>query len=200
MVSHGTTSVEVKAQAEWDGLLVSITQADRYFVQRLLQLVQAIVPRIAPGSFYKQRDHELKLHPTYNVNKMFFRQEQAFQYYDSLACTDSVKIFSFESPFTGVRKFLVMSFPLFLARYCSSPAESRHVYEIIREDQPCRAYFDLEFHVPSNPGVDGDALMAKWRHMVADKIRELFALDVQEDGFVELDSSTPEVTTTADDD
>lgn len=34
--------------------------------------------------------------------------------------------------------------------------EHRHFYEIIREGNPCKLYFDLEYSVEFNPRQDGD--------------------------------------------
>jgi len=35
-----------------------------------------------------------------------------------------------------------------------------HCYEVIPEGAVCKLYFDLEFHRPSNRGLDGKAMVA----------------------------------------
>lgn len=35
-----------------------------------------------------------------------------------------------------------------------------HCYEVIPEGTVCKLYFDLEFHMPSNKGADGNAMVS----------------------------------------
>lgn len=46
-------------------------------------------------------------------------------------------------------KFLLRSYPKSLM----------HCYEVIPEGRVCKLYFDLEFHKPSNPEADGEAMV-----------------------------------------
>ena len=55
----------------------------------------------------------------------------------------------------GKRKFLVADIKSFSKKYSEVEVEKRHLYEIIRENFPCRLYFDLEFSVADNPNLDG---------------------------------------------
>ena len=43
---------------------------------------------------------------------------------------------------------------------------SRHIYELLREDEPCHMYFDLECDRSLNPGFDGDAAVQQLLHIV----------------------------------
>jgi hypothetical protein len=46
-----------------------------------------------------------------------------------------------------------------------------HVYEIIRRDQPCNLYFDLEYDPAKHPHVDGDVLVLLLLDIAFDVIR-----------------------------
>lgn len=41
---------------------------------------------------------------------------------------------------------------------CVKPPLSPPLLQVIREGHPCHLYFDLEFPIELNPGVDGQAL------------------------------------------
>ncbi|KFM24669.1 Coiled-coil domain-containing protein 111-like protein [Auxenochlorella protothecoides] len=56
------------------------------------------------------------------------------------------------------RSFAAASYPAVWQQYHQTPALQRHWYEVIREGHPCHLYFDLEFPIELNPGVDGQAL------------------------------------------
>lgn len=66
-----------------------------------------------------------------------------------------------------------------------------HVYEIIRDNVPCRAYFDLEYEKAFNLNVDGDHLTFLWINLVVWKIFELYDIVLGKKDIVVLDSSTP---------
>jgi hypothetical protein len=72
---------------------------------------------------------------------------------------------------------------------------SRHFYELIREDTPCRLYFDLEYSIPDNPDIPGDELLEELYRELADALQRQFPhLSVGFDPtcIVDLDSSTPQ--------
>lgn len=125
----------------------------------------------------------------------------------------NLKVFSFESITTGQRKFLVCDYDVFFNRYidtnntCNTINNSkvtdtinfikiedlkteRHYYEIIRENCPCRAYFDLEYQKEYNPLTNGDDLTATWISLVVWKISELFGIELSKENIIVLDSST----------
>ena len=66
-----------------------------------------------------------------------------------------------------------------------------HVYEIIRDNVPCRAYFDLEYERAYNADVDGDDLTSIWINLVVWKIFELYDIVLGKKDIIVLDSSTP---------
>jgi hypothetical protein len=130
--------------------------------------------------------------------RIFPRQDFAFNYFDEVlarrASADTtpflLKVFSFESAGTGQRRFLVADSDSFLRHYAKDPTNSHHVYEIIRENVPCRAYFDLEYQVEFNTHVDGDSLTATWISLVIWKIFEIFKILLGKKDIIVLDSST----------
>ncbi|KAJ1446816.1 hypothetical protein M885DRAFT_230235 [Pelagophyceae sp. CCMP2097] len=60
----------------------------------------------------------------------------------------------------GQRVYVAAHWARFLKAYAD--AGDKHYYELIREGARPRAYFDLEFGVLENPGLDGAALTEKW--------------------------------------
>jgi hypothetical protein len=130
--------------------------------------------------------------------RIFPRQDFAFNYFDEVlarrASADTtpflLKVFSFESAGTGQRRFLVADSDSFFRHYSKDPTNSHHVYEIIRENVPCRAYFDLEYQVEFNTHLDGDSLTATWISLVIWKIFEIFKILLGKKDVIVLDSST----------
>jgi hypothetical protein len=152
--------------------------------------------QVTPLHFYNSLNTSSNLQQTLNVYKVYNRQDEAFQYFDSLEnhVKKNCKVYSYESINGGIRKFLVADYLSFFKHYCpnhdmvrgtSSTINNtnnivrvgpKHVYEIIRYDYPCRAYFDLEYNIPSNPNTNGDNLTAKWISLVLWKIYELWGI------------------------
>lgn len=138
---------------------------------------------------------------TKDILGVFPRQEQAFHYFDSLSHYDRrrCKLYSFESVLNGQRKFMVASFDIFLKRYFSNDScLNQHTYEIIREEFPCRPYFDLEFPIAPNLASEdfqkiieeGNKAVAIWINLVLWKIYELWDISIDTKDVVVLDSST----------
>ena len=130
-----------------------------------------------------------------DIFKVFARQQQALEYYDHIIlseqiCTEGLKIYSFETIESGQRKFLVASWSRFLDEYLSTVGDHGHFYEIIREDTPCRIYFDLEYSIEENPTGNGDALTSKWIDLVVWKLHELIGVCISAEDVFVLDSST----------
>lgn len=100
------------------------------------------------------------------------------------------RVFSFETAADGTRRFVVASLRGFWRRYVAVPPAARHFYEIVRERTPCRLYFDIEYLREFNPGADGEQLMRTLRFVVAARLQQCFGVLVDEEDFVDLDSST----------
>ncbi|CAG9461523.1 unnamed protein product [Pedinophyceae sp. YPF-701] len=142
--------------------------------------------------------------------RVFPRQAEAFAFWDANAGIPDLGCFSEELSATGVRRFLIATRQEFCGRYLSpagpaggpkrpgaasappaAPPPSRHWYEIIRQGRPCHVYLDLEFVPDANPGVDGEALVARVISAVRGGLQERYNIAVPDDAIVELDSSTP---------
>jgi len=150
-------------------------------------------PKIDPQTFYSKG----KKTEGVVVFESFSRQELAFRHFDELLLTLSsdcsklsLKLFAFESLMTGKRQFLVADLKTFMTRYLNLEAPKRHVYELIRQDFPCRLYFDLEFSIPANPDTNGQELVDRWIHIVTWKLYEVYGLIVGRGNFIDLDSSS----------
>lgn len=141
---------------------------------------------IEPGQFYGRTSSS----NSNTVFQIFARQELAFQHFDSLSDASDVKVFTLESVVEGKRKFLVADVHTFVERYIAVNFERRHLYEIIRENYPCRLYFDLEFSLEENPTLDGEALTKKWVHFVLWKCYEYFDISLSFSNVIDLESST----------
>ena len=79
-------------------------------------------------------------------------------------------IFSYEKSSQGKRTYIVSTREAFWAFYIAQDAHSRHHYEVIRADRPCRLYFDLEFSRTLNPHANGPRMR---RTLVREVCREL---------------------------
>ena len=127
------------------------------------------------------------------IFRQFCLQDLAFECYDNLGMHRSLpcKVFSYESIQSGKRLFLVADMVSFSKEYHKIPVQSRHAYEIIREGFHCRAYFDLEFHIPSNVHIiSGDFLTSKLINLLRWKILELYDAPVGDYDILLLDSTT----------
>eukprot|EP01036_Dinobryon_divergens_P026038 gene26042-34640_t len=127
------------------------------------------------------------------IFKQFCLQDLAFECYDNLDMNRSrrCKVFSYESIQSGKRLFLVADMISFAKEYHKIPVQSRHAYEIIREGYHCRAYFDLEFHIPSNGHIaSGDILTSRLINLLRWKILELYDAPIADSDILLLDSTT----------
>lgn len=159
-----TDFFELKCMTITDKCIIDVLNN---FARRKETLLRLRKLQIEPDTFYATGKNV-----PVKVFESFSRQELAFNYYDELLeegrfSTESeggdnrerknpIKLFTFESLMTGKRQFLVADMESFVLRYLSLEGSKRHCYEIIREDFPCRLYFDLEFSIPSNPNVCGN--------------------------------------------
>ena len=109
------------------------------------------------------------------------------------------RIFSKEVSSTGKRKYVVTSFGRFADYYWRKCVPTgRHYYELIRENTPCRLYFDLEFSIESNQDAQAasEQLMTELIEEVCCELHATFKglFDPHEvldrKNFVDLDSST----------
>ena len=64
----------------------------------------------------------------------------------------------------------------------------RPALQVILAGEPCQLYLDLEFHKPSNPGLDGAALTAQLVTLLCDELALLTGEEAAQ--VTELDSTT----------
>lgn len=136
----------------------------------------------------------IPVHHHSSIYEIFPRQQLAFDFFDEISIErrkrQNIKIYAFESTESGTRKFLVASWNTFIEEYLKDGGGHGHMYELIRDKFPCRAYFDLEFTKAANESVDGNALTAKWINLATWKIYELFGICLGPEHIVVLDSSS----------
>jgi hypothetical protein len=168
-VRFDTTSEEEKATIALHGLTEyfelkyliikdkNIIAQLKHFIKRRESLIRLNKQQINPQAFYATRTFRAST----PVFESFSRQELAFRHYDNTLLhqdpgSNPLKLFTFESLMTGKRQFLVADMDSFMRRYLSLEGPKRHVYEIIRDNFPCRLYFDLEYSILTNPDVNGE--------------------------------------------
>lgn len=151
--------------------------------------VNEFLVRLKARAMSKQRD---VLYTQWNT------QQEAFEYADREDPEGGyVRIFSQEVESKSnnlgqpLRKFLATSYVELWRRYKDVPTKFRHFYEIIREGCPCHAYFDLEYGVADNPGVDGEKTVKAFLDLLRKVILDNFDITVEDRWIIELDSSSP---------
>ncbi|KHJ46087.1 herpesviridae UL52/UL70 DNA primase [Trichuris suis] len=127
------------------------------------------------------------------VWRAFRCQADAMKYLETRIVQDKLKIFSFESHLSsGGRTFLVVAAEHFWSVYKQLPNNMRHCYEMIREGQPCRLYFDLEFYFCTNPDMNGELCVKSFVAYFREKASELLGIEISTDCILDLDSTTEE--------
>ncbi|XP_015906052.2 DNA-directed primase/polymerase protein isoform X1 [Parasteatoda tepidariorum] len=123
--------------------------------------------------------------------KVFKRLSLAASFADS--GTKDCMIFSFEernADHTGQRLFLVTHPYHLWLNYKSRPSDERCTYEVIRENFPCKLYFDLEFNKILNPAKDGNDMTKLFIQCVTAEMSNVHGIHLQESNFLWLDAST----------
>jgi hypothetical protein len=182
-------TLEIKLSQQFE-IIRLIIKDDMYIaIQTLLQQRILFIPAFIDASVFYNNNHNKP-----SEFRIFNTQNQAFDYFDGITHTSlhNVKVYTFET-IMGKRKFLVSIEDEFLSRYAASGMRiSRHVYEIIRDNYPCRLYFDIEFHIPSNEDINGNELTNYWCLLVSWKLYERYQIKVGADDIIELDSTSSE--------
>ncbi|KAM6940597.1 DNA-directed primase/polymerase protein [Xenentodon cancila] len=127
-----------------------------------------------------------------SIWKLFPRQSMAISFAQS--CKEAVHVFALEKEAAtqGQRIYLVTSYSELWHYYKAYPHSLMHCYEVIPEGAVCKLYFDLEFHKPSNEGVDGKSLVALFIQFVCEKLVDVYGVDCSVKNILNLDSSTEE--------
>eukprot|EP00873_Tetraselmis_striata_P037101 jgi/Tetstr1/457365/TSEL_043968.t1 len=105
----------------------------------------------------------------------------------------ALQVFCQEAPTTSghARHFVAGSVEAMWQYCCSLPPQARHLYEVIRDQQPCKVYCDLEYATKHNEGRDGDTMVARLVEILREQIRAAWGKEIDPARDVlELDSST----------
>lgn len=103
-----------------------------------------------------------------------------------------LSVFAFEINSTGGRNFLSSHPETVWSFYKDLEPSSRHYYEVITENQPCKLYFDIEYKKELNKSVNGDNLLQKFIEILINDLQETFNLkDIsKQENIIDLTSST----------
>mmetsp|Transcript_16866 Transcript_16866/g.29817 ORF Transcript_16866/g.29817 Transcript_16866/m.29817 type:complete len:435 (-) Transcript_16866:171-1475(-) len=130
----------------------------------------------------------------------FARQVDAFAFVDGLGPEEALSlgrgwtrpaVFAVEKAASGSRTFAALGKMDFAEAYLQVKPLKRHVYEIIRSEQPCRLYFDLEFAMNTNPDTDGEQLVQFVILATGTLLQRRFGILLERSHVLELDSSSP---------
>ncbi|KAG7366259.1 DNA primase [Nitzschia inconspicua] len=100
------------------------------------------------------------------------------------------RIFAIEKSH-GKRKYLVGHFGRIADWYWRKAGPPRHLYEVIREDTPCRLYFDLEFSKECNPELaeNSSQLLQELQGELVEDLKTHYNLPLESSQIINLDSS-----------
>jgi DNA-directed primase/polymerase protein len=83
---------------------------------------------------------------------------------------------------------LIIQHNLLIARMMAD--SERHYYEIIQEGHPCHLYFDIEYSITLNPGLDSASMMDIFKRLVCVYLYDKYGVNVGLAGIVDLESSS----------
>jgi DNA-directed primase/polymerase protein len=136
------------------------------------------------------------MHRTASLKHVFQKQDAAFAFADaqpsSTDAYDKCRVFSCEklNSSSGSRKYIVASYRAFWKVYKRLPDSARFYYEVIREQDPCYLYFDIEYSRSINPTVDGARVMSILFDELSKAIMHHFQLELKSSDIVDLDASS----------
>ncbi|KAF0990001.1 hypothetical protein HZS_3751 [Henneguya salminicola] len=121
----------------------------------------------------------------------FHTLKPAFEYIESKNNTD-LRIFSQEiiKNKNSVFCYIVTNIDSFWYEYSASSENSRHLYEVIVENRPCKLYLDLEFYKKYNQNIDGIQLTIHMINYIIKILKSHFNITVEFKDFLWLDSSS----------
>ncbi|XP_076458233.1 DNA-directed primase/polymerase protein-like [Babylonia areolata] len=124
--------------------------------------------------------------------QIFYRQQEALDFASDT--TEDLHVFAFEcqqpDKQSGQRQFLTATYAMFWHYYMQLDKSQRHHYEVIPEGHPCKLYFDLEFHKPTNPDVNGDMMVNILIKYVCCWMQELYNVHCCRNDVLELSATT----------
>lgn len=153
------------------------------------------VPRSSKYDATDMRGIKLKL-----LGGPFKRQQLAVSYLNELISNGEEEsrlgLFAEDYWGNGAKRYYVDLFDRFATAFAikfpKGQSADAHFYEIIRPDQPCWLYFDLEYIVELNPHLDPAEAMAAFWSTLAAFATDSLGMQVDSSSIFELESSTPE--------
>jgi hypothetical protein len=113
---------------------------------------------------------------------------------DDILWSKEPRLFALEYNNEGKRKYISSHLGRFIHYYWREcDAKDRHYYELIREKNPCRLYFDIEYNKRANPGISDETNELLLEEFISELVSELktrFNLLISREHIVDLDSST----------
>lgn len=111
--------------------------------------------------------------------KWFYTQQPMLEaYYAALASTDpNALAVAWDKPGSGTKIYGLyhsMSRELFMLNLLDTPTQSRHCYELLAEDVPCKGYADVEWEGPDDPAHTELTRLVK---AIRQKVQEQLAID-----------------------
>ena len=97
-----------------------------------------------------------------------------------------LKVFAFEVDYSGKRQF-VCCHPLTLWSFYEHLTK-RHYYEVIPGNKPCKLFFDLEYSLLLNPGLNSAVIIEKFRLKLEQELNEIFGPKLMD--LIDLDSTS----------
>ena len=122
------------------------------------------------------------------VWRYFPRQQFAVEFCDDKR-EPCLRLFTYEKA-NGKRKFLVTTQRQFWERYKVLADSQRHYYEVIRLQDPCRLYFDIEYYREFNPDKNEAETLVIFVDYVFHCIQTKYDIHCTRENVVDLDSST----------
>ncbi|XP_015272887.1 PREDICTED: DNA-directed primase/polymerase protein [Gekko japonicus] len=127
-----------------------------------------------------------------SIWKLFHRQIQAFNFAKN--CKEDVHVFALEKNAENKQRFYLVTTYTELWFYYNKHYETSlmHCYEVIPENAVCKLYFDLEFYISTNPGADGQQMVAVLIEFICKKLKQYYGMKCSSEDVLNLDSSTEE--------
>ena len=92
---------------------------------------------------------------------------------------------------TGIRRYFLSTYEYFFKQYIKMHPHQRCWYEIIREDYPCKLYFDIEYNKEINASTNAEQAMLTFKNFLKKYIEIKLKISISIDNMIHLHSDTP---------
>ena len=101
---------------------------------------------------------------------------------------ENEKIFAIQIHPRGAQNFLTIDNLEVWPWYSNLKPKDKNVYEVIRQNKPCRGYWDIEYDKTENPDKEGDEAVDKLIEKIIDEIDQKFKIILNKSDFLILSS------------